>query len=213
MALGVSTLVLRLKFELSSLFGVPDYALNVESMTTVKKTHLFAGVKSQLVGRLEFFIRLIIKGVGSDDRRANKRALPGMHEQLKLLLLVPNLLIQEPIALIALSVPEKYSICLIMTTVFESGSDLQLCGLICVEQHLCVATDFCEDVLYHFAELRKFQVLIMADHSVKENLKLNVVETLLDNEVEARLEEVFKVFDVIVVFYVGGLKVCLLLLR
>lgn len=43
-------------------------ALNMEGVPTWEDAHLLAGVETALIGRLPFFIRVLVKFVGTDDR-------------------------------------------------------------------------------------------------------------------------------------------------
>ena len=56
-------------------------ALNMEGVPTWEDAHLLAGVETALIGRLPFFIRVLVKFVGTNDRGTDERAFARVHEQ------------------------------------------------------------------------------------------------------------------------------------
>lgn len=91
-----------------------------------------------------------------------------------------------------------------LAAVFEGGGDLLLCSLVCIDQNKCLAAHLREYVLDHLAKFGELQVLIVANNSVEEGLQLNVIEALLDDEIESRLEEFLEILKMILV-----LELCL----
>ena len=69
------------------------------------------------------------------------------------------------------------------------GYDLVLRASVCALQNDKLSLDLLEDSAYQLVELDEFDFFIVLHDVVKELAQLNLVQALLDDEVEARLEE------------------------
>lgn len=62
-----------------------------------------------------------------------------------------------------------------------------------------------ENVYDHFAQLREFEVLVVADDAIEEHVHLDVVQTLIDDKIQTRVEEIFEILEMILVLKFGCL--------
>ena len=56
-----------------------------------------------------------------------------------------------------------------------------------------------ENVYDHFAQFRELEILVVGDDAVEEYVHLDVVQTLVDDKIQPRVEEVFEILEVILV--------------
>lgn len=116
------------------LLHVPHDALGVEGVAAIIESHLLASVEACSARVSLVFVGLVLESVAAGHLRADESATARKAHQLLLLLLVPDVLIQEFVAFIALPVPEEDSCGLVEATVLEGCVDLLSGGPVGVEE-------------------------------------------------------------------------------
>lgn len=176
---------LLLKLLLGSLPGMLQDALYVEGVATVEEAHFLAGLEATLIRALEFLVRVLVESVEADYGGADEGAAARVHHQLLLLLLVSDLLVQELVAFVALSVAEEDASGLVLATILKGVSDLPTCSPCCVEEYLCLAADFAEDCLDHLTQFVELQVFVVAHDSLEQHTQLDVIQASFYYEVQS----------------------------